>query len=73
MRPLKGLDPNLYINLESTFRQDYPNFEILFSVADKNDQAIGIVEELLQLYPHVKAQIVVGEFKLARLKTVHSC
>lgn len=61
LRPLKGLDPNLYTNLESTFRQNYPNFEILFSVADKGDQAIPIVEELLQLYPDVKAQIVIGQ------------
>ncbi|EFI28669.1 glucosylceramide synthase [Coprinopsis cinerea okayama7 len=61
LRPLKGLDPNLYTNLESTFRQNYPNFEILFSVADAKDQAIPVVQELLQLYPDVKAQIVVGE------------
>jgi ceramide glucosyltransferase len=62
LRPLKGLDPNLYTNLESTFRQNYPNFEILFSVADGKDQAIAVVQELLQLYPNVKARIVIGEF-----------
>jgi len=61
LRPLKGLDPNLYTNLESTFRQNYPNFEILFSVADGADQAIAVVEDLLQLYPDVKAQIIIGE------------
>lgn len=60
LRPLKGLDPNLYTNLESTFRQEYPNFEILFSVADEDDQALPVVRELVRLYPSVKAQIVIG-------------
>ncbi|KAJ7225685.1 hypothetical protein GGX14DRAFT_421704, partial [Mycena pura] len=36
LRPLKGLDTNLYENLESTFTQEYPNFEILLSVADES-------------------------------------
>ncbi|KAF8744723.1 Glycosyl transferase family 21, partial [Rhizoctonia solani] len=63
LRPLKGLDPNLYENLESTFLQEYPleRFEILFCVADANDQALDVVNELLAKYPHVNAKAVVGE------------
>ncbi|KXN85682.1 Ceramide glucosyltransferase [Leucoagaricus sp. SymC.cos] len=61
LRPLKGLDTNLYENLESTFTQEYPNYELLFSVADPNDQALGVVRELIAKYPDVKAEIVVGE------------
>ncbi|KAF8973562.1 hypothetical protein BDZ97DRAFT_2069690 [Flammula alnicola] len=44
LRPLKGLDTNLYENLESTFKQEYPNYEIIFSVADENDQALHVVK-----------------------------
>ncbi|KAF9527788.1 glycosyltransferase family 21 protein [Crepidotus variabilis] len=61
LRPLKGLDSNLYENLESTFKQDYPTFEILFSVADENDEALTVVQALVDRYPHVKATIVIGE------------
>ncbi|KAJ1310321.1 hypothetical protein OPQ81_007060 [Rhizoctonia solani] len=63
LRPLKGLDPNLYENLESTFLQEYPfeRFEILFCVAHANDQALGVVNDLLAKYPHVDAKAVVGE------------
>lgn len=61
LRPLKGLDTNLYENLESTFTQEYPNYELLFSVADASDQALGVVRELIAKYPQVKAEIVIGE------------
>ena len=60
LRPLKGLDTNLYENLESTFRQEYPNFEILLSVADEDDQALTVVRELMNQYPQVDAKIIVG-------------
>jgi ceramide glucosyltransferase len=60
LRPLKGLDPNLYENLESTFTQEYPNFEIFFAVADQHDQALSVVRDLISKYPDVDAYIVTG-------------
>lgn len=60
LRPLKGLDTNLYENLESTFTQEYPKFELLFSVADEDDQALPIVRELLAKYPTTNARIIIG-------------
>ncbi|KII93769.1 glycosyltransferase family 21 protein [Plicaturopsis crispa FD-325 SS-3] len=61
LRPLKGLDTNLYENLESTFTQEYSNYEILLSVAEEGDQALGVVRDLLLKYPAVKAKVIVGE------------
>ncbi|KAL0578605.1 Ceramide glucosyltransferase [Marasmius crinis-equi] len=61
LRPLKGLDTNLYENLESTFTQQYPNFEILLSVADEHDQAVPVARELIAKYPSVNAKVVIGE------------
>lgn len=60
LRPLKGLDANLYENLESTFTQEYPNFEIFFAVADERDQALSVVRDLITKYPNVNAHVVVG-------------
>jgi ceramide glucosyltransferase len=60
LRPLKGLDLNLYENLESTFTQEYPNFEILFSVADQDDQALPVVRDLLEKYSNVNAKVIIG-------------
>ena len=64
LRPLKGLDTNLYENLESTFHQEYPNYEIIFSVADKRDQALPVVEALISRYPDIKATVIIGRSTL---------
>ncbi|EPQ60509.1 hypothetical protein GLOTRDRAFT_108983 [Gloeophyllum trabeum ATCC 11539] len=61
LRPLKGLDTNLYENLESTFTQEYPNYEIILSVADEHDQALPVVRDLLAKYPNRNARVIVGE------------
>jgi ceramide glucosyltransferase len=58
---LKGLDTNLYENLESTFTQDYPNYEIILSVADGRDQALPVVRELMHKYPRTKAHVIIGK------------
>lgn len=60
LRPLRGLDPNLYENLETTFKQDYPNYEIIFSVKDEDDAALGVVHQLIARYPHVNARVIIG-------------
>ncbi|GAA5996131.1 ceramide glucosyltransferase [Rhodotorula paludigena] len=61
LRPLRGLDCNLYENLEASFLQDYPNFEIVFSVADESDAAIPLVKDLQAKYPQVDSRLIVGE------------
>ena len=63
LRPLSGLDTNLYENLESTFVQRYPadKSEVICSVADENDEAIPIVNILMEKYPEVNARLIVGK------------
>jgi len=60
IRPLKGVDCNLYENLVSSFRQDYPNFEIIFSVASENDPAVKVVRNLMKIFPKVDAKLIIG-------------
>ncbi|KDE08001.1 hypothetical protein MVLG_01704 [Microbotryum lychnidis-dioicae p1A1 Lamole] len=62
LRPLRGLDTNLYSNLESSFLQVASSpFEIIFSVASQHDQSIVIVRALQARYPHVKSSLIIGE------------
>jgi ceramide glucosyltransferase len=66
LKPLKGIDENLELNIESFLRSNYPEFEILFSVADLDDPAIGLVERLIQKYPNVQARLYIGASKIGR-------
>ncbi|OZJ04235.1 hypothetical protein BZG36_04233 [Bifiguratus adelaidae] len=61
LRPLKGVDLNLYQNLESTFKQRYPIFELIFSIAEAQDPARQVVEQLMTKYPNVDARLIIGE------------
>lgn len=61
LRPLKGLDPSLYDNLETSFLQDYPVYEVIFSVPNEADPAVRIVRTLMEKYPHVDAHLQIGE------------
>lgn len=51
----------MFENLESTCLQQYPKFEILFCIAEETDQALTVVEELIQKYPQVDAKVIVGK------------
>ncbi|KAI9144218.1 glycosyl transferase family 21-domain-containing protein [Paraphysoderma sedebokerense] len=61
LRPLKGVDCNLSENLECCFLQNYPNFELVFSVASPSDPAIQVVAQLIQKYPHIDTKLIIGE------------
>lgn len=73
IRPLKGIEPEMYTCLESSFRQDYPvaKFEILFCVDDRDDPAIPVVQSLLERYPEVNAQILVSNHDSNQNSTQH--
>ena len=47
-KPLKGIDEGLEENLRSFFQLDYPVYQLLFGVADADDPAIEVVQQLLR-------------------------
>lgn len=61
LKPLKGCDHGLGENLETFFLQRYPEYELLFSLADPADPARGVVEKLKAKYPWVNARLIIGE------------
>jgi len=61
LRPMKGLDPQLEECLESAFRQKYPHFEILLSVADGQDPAVEVARRLISKYPNIPARLIIGK------------
>jgi ceramide glucosyltransferase len=61
LKPLKGLDDNLFDNLESFCRQDYPEYEIIFSLQDEDDPACRIASKIKDKYPQRKITIIVEQ------------
>jgi ceramide glucosyltransferase len=59
LKPLAGVDDGLEENLRSFFEQDYPSFEMLFSVRTAADPAVPVVEGLRAAYPAVPSQLIV--------------
>ncbi|KAJ3297122.1 hypothetical protein HDU79_004729 [Rhizoclosmatium sp. JEL0117] len=62
LRPLKGVDTNLIDNLKSAILLEYPNFEIIFSIADADDAAIQVVKDLMKEFPDVDMKLIVGTY-----------
>src|SRR5437016_12457716 len=62
LKPLAGLDLDLESNLRTFFKQDYPNYEILFAVRERGDPAVAVVEKLRGEFPDVPTRVlIVGE------------
>lgn len=60
LKPLKGIDPEIYESFRSHCRQDYPDYEIIFGVSDPNDPAVESVKALQQEFPDRRIQLVVS-------------
>ena len=59
LKPLYGAEPETYACLRSFCDQRYPQFQIVFGVADATDPAVAIVERLQQEYPHLGLQLCI--------------
>ncbi|WP_375465069.1 bacteriohopanetetrol glucosamine biosynthesis glycosyltransferase HpnI [uncultured Methylobacterium sp.] len=60
LKPLCGLEPNLYGNLETFCRQDYAGpVQIVFGVQSAGDPAIGIVRRLEAAFPRLRIDLVI--------------
>jgi ceramide glucosyltransferase len=58
LKPLKGIDPEMYESFRSHCLQDYPEYEIIFGVSDADDSAIVFVERLKIEFPQIPIRLV---------------
>jgi ceramide glucosyltransferase len=73
VRPLCGLDNFCDETLESSFRLDYPIFEVIFCVARPNDPVVPLVQRLMAKYPGIPASLIVGDEKVSANPKLNNC
>ncbi|EMG48362.1 hypothetical protein G210_1073 [Candida maltosa Xu316] len=63
IRPIKGIDPELYTCLESSLLQNYPihKLQVLFCIQDSNDESLPILQQLIDKYPKIDCKILIGD------------
>ncbi|MGB8543027.1 MAG: glycosyltransferase [Candidatus Acidiferrales bacterium] len=60
LKPIRGVDPESYLNFASFCNQNYPEYEILFCVGQSDDPVIPILEEIIHDFPECRIRIVFG-------------
>jgi len=58
LKPLRGADPGMYEAFRSHCLQQYPEYELIFGVAEEDDPAIALVERLQREFPQRSIQLI---------------
>jgi ceramide glucosyltransferase len=59
LKPLKGIDPQIWEAFCSHCEQDYPELQLIFGVSDPDDPAIRLVRKLQEAYPNRQIDLLV--------------
>jgi len=59
LKPLKGVDPEIWESFCSHCEQEYPDFQLIFGVSDPGDPAIAVVRKLQAQYPKLPITLMV--------------
>src|SRR5580704_4207439 len=60
LKPVQGLDRDGYENFMSMCNLDYPEYEIVFAVGDRDDPVIPLIEKLKQEFPNTGVRLIIG-------------
>ncbi|WP_256973397.1 bacteriohopanetetrol glucosamine biosynthesis glycosyltransferase HpnI [Nostoc sp. T09] len=61
LKPICGIDRDAEQNLASFCQQDYPDYQIIFAVRDRQDPAIAVIAKIIQQFPDVDIHLVVSD------------
>jgi len=59
LKPVHGKEARMKENIESFFRQNYAEYEVLFAADEPDDAALPVIREICARYPHVPSRILI--------------
>ncbi len=60
LKPVKGLEKDLKLNLRTIGIQDYPKYQVVYSVQDTKDPALPIVQEIQEELGSERVSVVIS-------------
>lgn len=72
LKPVRGVDWQAYESFASMCRLDYPEYEIVFAVADHADPVLGVIERLRREFPGVAIRLITGIEQVGRSHKTNS-
>jgi ceramide glucosyltransferase len=73
IRPVCGIDNFCKESLETSFRLDYPFYELIFCVSSASDPVLPLVQCLIARYPERSARMVIGDENASRNPKLNDC
>ncbi len=70
--PCKGIDPGFDANIASILEQDYPDYELLFVTATREDPAHERIQTLLAAHPDANARLLVAGLASGRSQKLNN-
>lgn len=71
--PCRGLDENLYENLDALFQQNFPRYEIVFVVDDVRDEAVSVIKKVIETHTtNISAKLVVAGKATNESQKIHN-
>jgi ceramide glucosyltransferase len=73
VRPCCGIDNFCEETLGSSFRLDYPHYEVIFCVARGNDPVIPVVQRLIAANQQIPAKLIIGDERVSANPKLNNC
>jgi ceramide glucosyltransferase len=72
LKPVRGVDSGAYENFASYCRLEYPQYELVFAMADPNDPVIPVIEKLQMDFPNRSIRFVTDVPRIGENNKVNS-
>jgi ceramide glucosyltransferase len=72
VKPVRNVDREAYENFASFCRLDYPKYEIVFAVADRDDPVIPVIQKLQRSFPMCSIRLVTAVANLGANNKVNN-